>query len=346
MTKLPTTLLRLLLSVAVLHLPSASLAAQEAAQTTARDLLLLKKQARDKTVEVIGKVSRFEGSNAFILEDDYGVGIRVVVTGARPARDLRVTVQGIVAIDGDDNAYIMAQRIAEPNTRQDPPSPPADVDRDLIPDTIDRCPATPQGKKVDASGCPYSLLSDPDTKPIIVGAFGVLALAIGLFVALRKPSTPPPTFAPSASGGSVAPGGAGGAIDIDEGKTIRVARPDSAQGTLQILPGRLEITGGGDQGRVSDIRFVRDPLTTGDPEMTFGRSGAVSPTHIILKSQTVSRLHAKMRFSGARWTIQNFSDTNPLLLNGQPLRVDMPPAALKTGDTIEMGEVSFKFHER
>lgn len=136
------------------------------------------------------------------------------------------------------------------------------------------------------------------------------------------------------------------AVDIDEGKTIRVARPDSSQGTLQILPGRLEITGGGDQGRVSDIRFVRDPLAQGDPEMTFGRTGSVSPTHIILKSQTVSRLHAKMRFSGGRWVIQNFSETNPLLLNGQPLRVEAPPAPLSSGDSIEMGEVSFRFHDR
>jgi hypothetical protein len=301
---------------------------------TARQLLGLGPMARDSSVEVTGNVSRYEGSNSFILEDDYGVGIRVVVSGPRPARDLRVKVTGIVGLDSEENAYIMAQRIDDPTRAA---APPADSDRDGVPDEGDACTATPTGVQVSATGCPLPWLERGNNRTVVLGGLGFLALAAGLAVALRRPSpTPIPT--PPASGSP--------ASDVDEGKTIRIARPDSAQGTLQILPGRLEITGGGDQGRVSDIRFVRDPLAAGDPEMTFGRAGTLSPTHIILKSQTVSRLHARMRFAGNRWSIQNCSDTNPLLHNGQPLRVDTPPVPLQTGDTIEMGEVSFRFHER
>ncbi len=312
------------------------------AVATARQLFSLGTRARDQFVEVTGKVSRYEGDNAFYLEDDYGVGLRIVVSGQRPARDLRVAAAGLVSIDESGNPYIVAQRIVDPTKVEVAKPVEVDTDGDGVLDPADRCAATPADTRVDAVGCPLPIWERHRTA--ILGGVGLLALALGVAVALRRPSGAPVPMGSSALGGPSASGSA--AVDIDEGKTIRVARPDSSQGTLQILPGRLEITGGGDQGRVSDIRFVRDPMAQGEPEMTFGRTGSVSPTHIILKSQTVSRLHAKMRFSGGRWTIQNFSDTNPLMLNGQPVRVDAPPAPLSSGDTIDMGEVSFRFHDR
>ena len=40
------------------------------------------------------------------------------------------------------------------------PAPPADSDKDGVVDSLDRCPATPAGQKVDANGCPID--SDKD----------------------------------------------------------------------------------------------------------------------------------------------------------------------------------------
>lgn len=335
----------LIVAMAAVALPL-RLPAQSAPVTaTARQLLALGTRASEQFVEVTGKVSRYDGDKAFFLEDDYGVGIRIVVSGERPARDLRVAVIGMVSLDADKNPYVVAERIVDPNKPAEPSSPveaaPTDSDTDGVDDVSDACPGTTRGTVIGPNGCPLPVWER--YKTAILAAIGMLALALGVAVALRR-TTPPPVALPVGTSGAQA--AAGQPVDIDEGKTIRVARPDSSQGTLQILPGRLEITGGGDQGRLPDIRFVRDPVALGDPEMTFGRTGNVSPTHMILKSQTVSRLHAKMRFSGGQWTIQNFSDTNPLLMNGQPLRVEAPPAKLKSGDTIEMGEVSFRFHDR
>jgi hypothetical protein len=340
------SLLRAGLIVALAAAAPFSLNAQSAPVTaTARQLMALGPRASEQFVEITGKVSRYDGDRAFYLEDDYGVGIRIVVSGERPARDLRVAVVGMVSVDSDKNPYIVAERIVDPNKPVAPTNPveaaPTDSDTDGVPDGADACPGTTRGTVIGPNGCPLPVFER--YKTAILAAIGVLALALGMAVALRR-TTPAPV--PPIPGTPSVPGAAGNPVDIDEGKTIRVARPDSSQGTLQILPGRLEITGGGDQGRLPDIRFVRDPIALGDPEMTFGRTGNVSPTHMILKSQTVSRLHAKMRFSGGQWSIQNFSDTNPLLLNGQPLRVEAPPAKLKSGDTIEMGEVSFRFHDR
>src|SRR5690606_20335525 len=34
-----------------------------------------------------------------------------------------------------------------------PPAPPADSDGDGVPDSIDQCPDTPRGDRVDARGC-------------------------------------------------------------------------------------------------------------------------------------------------------------------------------------------------
>ncbi len=42
---------------------------------------------------------------------------------------------------------------AAPVVEEPPPPPPADSDQDGVPDSIDRCPNTPHGDKVDAYGC-------------------------------------------------------------------------------------------------------------------------------------------------------------------------------------------------
>jgi pSer/pThr/pTyr-binding forkhead associated (FHA) protein len=113
-------------------------------------------------------------------------------------------------------------------------------------------------------------------------------------------------------------------------------------GTLQFLPGRLEIVDGDSPGR--DIRFVR---TWGEvPEITFGRVTGPPYRHVQLRSQTVSRQHARMQYTDGRWQLTNLSQTNPVVINGQALDTAHGQRVLREGDQIEMGEVVFRFRER
>ncbi len=125
-----------------------------------------------------------------------------------------------------------------------------------------------------------------------------------------------------------------------EGQLVRFSVPQ--EGTLQFLPGRLEIGAGMDSGR--EIRFVRVPGPKGT-EVTFGRSEGELYRHIQLRDQTVSRSHARMRLSEGHWYLRNLSKTNPIVHNGRVL-----PGGneylLTDGDRIEMGEVLFTFRSR
>ena len=109
-------------------------------------------------------------------------------------------------------------------------------------------------------------------------------------------------------------------------------------GTLQFLPGRLEVIDGDTPGR--DMRFVR---TWGEiPEITFGRVTGPPYRHIQLRSQTVSRQHARMQYVDGRWKLTNLSQTNPVIINGEALGTRRTAQrVLRDGDQIEMGEVDF-----
>jgi hypothetical protein len=141
-----------------------------------------------------------------------------------------------------------------------------------------------------------------------------------------------------------------------EGASVRYWRP--ADGTLQFLPGRLEVIAGRDSGQ--EIRFVRTPGPDGT-RVTFGRAEGAPYRHVQLREPTVSRTHARMTLEGAssngpdastntpRWRLENLSATNPVVVNGTPLASDESGSCsvvLDEGDRIEMGEVVFRFHAR
>jgi hypothetical protein len=116
-------------------------------------------------------------------------------------------------------------------------------------------------------------------------------------------------------------------------------------GTLQVLPGRLEVLAGItlDNPWEQEIRFVRIPGS--EPEITLGRGEGPPHRHLRLDSATVSREQAHMRFGGEGWTLTNLSRTNPTAVNGEALAPG-GTAVLREGDRIEMGEVAFRFRER
>ncbi|HEY0776904.1 MAG TPA: FHA domain-containing protein [Gemmatirosa sp.] len=126
-----------------------------------------------------------------------------------------------------------------------------------------------------------------------------------------------------------------------DGQTLRFAVPD--EGTLQFLPGRLEVVVGPESGR--EIRFVRSPNTP-ETDITFGRSEGPPHRHVQLLAPTVSRRHALMSLIDEHWSLQNLSATNPVTHNGRRLAPDEVVPLLVDGDRLEMGEVVFVFHNR
>ena len=115
-----------------------------------------------------------------------------------------------------------------------------------------------------------------------------------------------------------------------------------AGGTLQMLPGRLVIVEGEEAGR--ELRFVR--LGANPQTVTVGRNAGRPYEHVQLKAQTVSRLHARLQYDEGRWSVENLSRTNPLVVNGRAVAAGAAPRVLSDGDMIEVGEVLLRFHAR
>src|SRR5688572_10458864 len=126
-----------------------------------------------------------------------------------------------------------------------------------------------------------------------------------------------------------------------EGAQVRFFRAE--EGTLEFLPGRLEVVQGEDVGQ--EIHFVRQ-VGEDDMTVTFGRSEGPPLRHVQLLDPTVSRQHARMKYAGDRWHLSNMSTTNAVLLNGAPLPDHGDGITLQDGDRLEMGAVVFVFHSR
>lgn len=127
-----------------------------------------------------------------------------------------------------------------------------------------------------------------------------------------------------------------------EGRSLRYYQ-QTEDGTLEFLPGRLEVIGGADRGQ--EIHFVR-PSPEELPSVTFGRLEGSPHRHVQLLDRTVSRQHARLTYVESRWHLTNLSHTNPVQLNGVALPDDGPATTLNTGDRIEMGAVVFVFREK
>ena len=187
---------------------------------------------------------------------------------------------------------------------------------------------------------------------IALSAVGLLLLGGSLLARQRQAATraransqlPPLVTIPARQAdGATAPradGGGNGDMEMVDGRSVRFYRP--LDGTLRMLPGRLEIVEGEDQGR--DIRFVE--TSEGIPEITFGRSTGPPHRHVQLLSRTVSRQHAIIEYDAGRWKITNLSRTNPVVVNHAELNPPEDQRLLSDGDRIEMGEVVFVFRER
>lgn len=180
------------------------------------------------------------------------------------------------------------------------------------------------------------------------GPFGVggTGLVAGWPMPLARGATTVTGAAGSAAG---PPGGEGGGpvpgsqpLVFAAGSGRSAEEPvQASDATLQFLPGRLVHEGG---VKRPDIHFIRQPGPA--TVVTLGRQEGTTGKHVRLIGPTVSRLHARMRFSGGRWTIGNLSQTNPLRVNGRALGSSAETHLLSDGDRVEVGEVVLVFRER
>lgn len=279
-----------------------------------------------------GAVDRLVGRSggatpAFYLEDDFGHQLLVIPRGQPPERGARVTVTGVVSLDpaGDPILTVftedgIASAVAGGGVETGEP------------DVSEVPQVEPQPQPPEEEGWPWK---------IIGGVLAALAV-LGYTYQRGRASVPPGIITGDR------PANPKKEVDIAvsalwpdsdqefDGRTMRFIRPDP---TVQLLPARLEVIGGGDTGE--EIRFVG---VEGEPsEMMFGRSGGEDPTYIQLKQKTVSRTHAVVRYRHGEWLIENLSMTNPTRLNGEELGVK--ERLLTEGDRIEMGEVVLCFRE-
>lgn len=131
-----------------------------------------------------------------------------------------------------------------------------------------------------------------------------------------------------------------GASAVDAPR-IHFEQPE--EGTLEFLPGRLEVVSG--EGVGQEIHFARR-VGEEDTTVTFGRSDGPPLRHVQLLDPTVSRLHARMTFARGHWQLVNLSTTNPVVLNGTRLAPQAGELTLADGDRIEMGSVMFVFRSQ
>lgn len=129
------------------------------------------------------------------------------------------------------------------------------------------------------------------------------------------------------------------APELIAGHSLRFHRP--MDGTLEFLPGHLEVVGGPDAGHA--VHFVR-PGAGQSADITFGRREGPPYRHIQLLEPTVSRSHARLTSQNGQWHVANLSRTNPVVLNRTPLDSVDVPVVLADGDLIEMGALVFRFH--
>jgi outer membrane protein OmpA-like peptidoglycan-associated protein len=101
-------------------------------------------------------VEDIEPNHEWTFAYDFGAGIRYLVDGGVSWRlDLREIV---AKKDGFDHNFMATLGLAipfggKPEAAAPPPPPPADSDKDGVIDANDKCPGTPAGEAVDASGC-------------------------------------------------------------------------------------------------------------------------------------------------------------------------------------------------
>jgi hypothetical protein len=125
-----------------------------------------------------------------------------------------------------------------------------------------------------------------------------------------------------------------------EGERRAAEKGVAVEGTLTILPGRFLV----EEGDVDvELRLVKTGATDRE-ETTIGREPGPLYRHVRLLAPSVSAKHAKLVCDRGRYTIVNYSRTNPTRVNGESLS-ESASRRLVDGDRIEIGEVAMTYRE-
>lgn len=266
-------------------------------------------------VDLVGTVVHYgddlkRESQNYYLKDDWGEIIRVVTPKDFPLPKIneRCKVNGMVDISSKDEVFF--------------------VEKDRMPILEITTP-----KVVEKT--------DPTIYYLIIAAALLLIVIIVLAIVMISSNKRNQFLPPTADlDGNAYDFGSHLEPEVLETPTLKITVPPP--GTLKLLPGRLETKDGDDA--LTEIRFYKTK-NQDETEITFGRGNGPNYSHIQLKPMTVSTKQAKLIFTNGKYTLINYSTTNPTMVNGVSLGKD-DSVTLNEGSRIEMGEVVFIFHEK
>ncbi len=100
-----------------------------------------------------------------------------------------------------------------------------------------------------------------------------------------------------------------------------------------VAAGRLKVINAG-----SDIRNLPGSLLPLKPET---RLGAQTDNDLVLSDQFISKHHARMRWDGAVWWIEDLGSSNGTTVNGHPC-LAWNPQSLQSGASLQLGDMVFE----
>lgn len=302
----------------------------------------------NEVVEIRGFVTQLgeeaTSTRFFFLKDDWGGIIKVRTSREVPEVGRRYAITGPVGQDPRTlDLYLSEEsRVALDSTASGAPGVMTGAPVGAAPagGGVATAPAAAsEPAAVDLAPRPWW-----ENKGLLAVAIALGLLFVGIVIALvvlltgRKKTRPRTSDFTMAASLPVEPAPA--PQQVIEGRTIKMHAPPP--GTLKLLPGWLEVTAGDET--VKEIRFYR---LKGEAaaETTFGRASGRPYVHIQLKPMTVSSRQAKIAFDGATPKLTNYAsnESNPTRHNGRDLGVN-ESVVLGESDSVEMGEVHFKFH--
>jgi len=105
--------------------------------------------------------------------------------------------------------------------------------------------------------------------------------------------------------------------------------------------GKLRLRGRDLQGISYDIAFNNEDFGRCGNRLVIGRNQDLSQLH--LAHDSVSRQHATLSWQGGEIHVEDRNSGNGTKLNGRELIVGSPPAPLRSGDKLTLGEVDLMF---
>jgi len=303
--------------------------AAQTPQVLVRDILDSPSRYYNLQVMITGEVvdiqiPPFPGQRGFyILMDNSDKKIKIIANNL-PAPQTQWDVTGIVQIDPADQEPFIREvnRVAagsgcrEGETRIQKCKDGSEI-------VVARCQNgqwVPTGERCKAG-----------LNPLLIGLIALIVVIIGAILAVifRKPKAAAAPPAPTAAPVTVPGATAGPSIErTRQVSTAEIERQVGGMKTRQVpsILAELRVLTGGQAGKSFPLGW----------ETVIGRVRG----DIILEDASVSKEHAKVIFLGNKFAVENLSQTNPVVLNGEKIQAQKE---LKSGDEIIIGLIKLQF---